>query len=95
MIDVLPIGSLVKLNKELDLKMMITGYGMVNEEDGKFYHYSGVYYPRGICNEFSFHLFNAEDIEEVVYKGYINKSSEELLPALSEFFDEVSNEEVI
>lgn len=68
----LPIGSVVKL-KNSDNLIMITGYYSVEYESGIIiYEYSGCSYPEGLMVKHKCISFNHEDIENVVFKGYVN-----------------------
>lgn len=80
--DFLPIGSVVKLKKSQDdTWAMITArtalYKKSNGELG-YLDYAGCLYPEGqINNELVF--FNAEDIAEVIFKGYVDDEEEQLV----------------
>mgnify|MGYP003484963103 CR=1 FL=1 len=64
----LPIGTVVLLKGGLK-KIMITGLSSVSRDDSeKVYDYNGCIFPEGIM-ENVFSLFDAEQIEEVLYMG--------------------------
>lgn len=64
----LPIGTVVLLKGGLK-KIMITGRSSVSRDDSeKVYDYNGCIFPEGIM-ENVFSLFDAEQIEEVLYMG--------------------------
>ncbi len=68
--DLLPIGSVVLL-KNGEKRLMIKGIMQSDASaDGQEYDYLGVFYPEGhIGDEFQY-LFNHQDIEEVVFRGF-------------------------
>lgn len=80
--DFLPIGSVVRLKKTKDdTWAMITArtalYKKSNGEIG-YLDYAGCLYPEGqIDNELVF--FNTEDIDEVLFKGYIDDEEKQLV----------------
>ena len=64
----LPIGTVVLLKGGLK-KIMITGRSSVSRDDSeKVYDYNGCIFPEGIM-ENVFSLFDADQIEEVLYIG--------------------------
>lgn len=70
--NLLPIGSVVLL-KGATKKLMITGIKpMLDSQPDKIYDYIGVMYPEGFVGGDSNFLFNHEDINDVVFKGYDN-----------------------
>ena len=68
--ELLPVGSIVKLNDILKGELMVMGYD--KEYEGEIFDYIGVLYPGGFVNEGSCFVFNQETISEVVYTGYKN-----------------------
>lgn len=80
--EFLPIGSIVLL-KGARRKIMIFGYTPKYED--KNYDYIGVVYPEGfIGNDIGNVLFNKDDINDVVFKGYLNPESQDLIAQLEE-----------
>ena len=70
----LPLGSVVKLKKGTK-KVMITGFCMYdNDNNHTLYDYCGCPYPEVMLSKKEAHLFNHNDISEIVNLGY---SSEE------------------
>ncbi len=80
----LPIGSVVKLDKDSELLYMIVGYYPYENDKDIVYTYSGVFYPTGIVNDNSFVMFNDSIIEEIVFKGYMDDEVEEYMVEISE-----------
>ena len=72
----LPIGSIVYL-KEGKSKLMILNRGPIIEKEGekRLFDYAGCFYPQGLVPENVFY-FNHENIDEVVYEGFIDEEEE-------------------
>ena len=69
----LPLGSIVKL-KSGTKKVMITGFCMYDNDHGhKLYDYCGVMYPEGMLSNKEAHLFNHDDIENIIHVGLSNE----------------------
>lgn len=68
----LPIGSIVKVDESNKL-YMIAGY-LPTVSDGTLREYTALRYPMGAVSSKVFAFFNREDIKEVVYQGYEDKS---------------------
>lgn len=65
--QILPVGSIVLL-KEAKKKIMIVA--IMQMQKGKMFEYMGVLYPEGYMGTKHCYLFNTDDIEEVVWRGY-------------------------
>ena len=94
--DLLPVGSVVLL-KEAIKKLMIIGVLQTvrrDEEITNNYDYMGVLYPEGFLNLESVMLFNHEQINDVVFRGYENPERQEFIAYVEkEFFtDNVEQE---
>lgn len=72
--DILPVGSIIKLEKDAPAAIMITGYFPIENKSGKNFDYSGVIYPEGLNSSLNLLLFNKEDIEVVLYTGYSDET---------------------
>ena len=71
--EFLPIGSVVLLTGGTK-KVMITGFcSFPNDNNHKLYDYTGCLYPEGIINSNEVCLFNNEQIDKVIFKGYENE----------------------
>lgn len=67
--DYLPIGTIVTLPELFDVRFMIIGQMIANEEDNLIYDYRIVEWPQGYrTNEKSF-LINHTDIEGIYFIG--------------------------
>lgn len=91
--EYLPIGTIVIL-KEGTKKIMIYGRRQREIKTGKEYDYIACLYPQGNINEDYMFLFNDEDIDNVVYRGYSDSDEEEFLEILNSMEID-SNEEAI
>jgi len=69
----LPIGTVVLL-EGATTKLMITGFAIVNTEQGnKVYDYCGCIYPYGVVNAEKINLFNHDQIKDIYHLGYENE----------------------
>lgn len=71
--ELLPIGSMVRLNNG-KRKLMIISRTPLTVEDGVtgYYDYGACLYPDGQVNQTMF-FFNSEDIAEICCKGYCDE----------------------
>ena len=84
--SLLPIGSVVLLNGGIK-KVMVTGIFQelhLADAQKEKYDYIGVIFPEGFLNVESLVLFNHEDINDIIFRGYSNSEREEFLKELSE-----------
>ena len=73
----LPIGTVVQLKNE-EKNAMITGYLVFSKDSkDKIYDYSGCAYPIGVKDDMTLG-FNHDDIENVVYMGYVDEDQKRL-----------------
>lgn len=79
----LPIGSIVIL-KSGQKKIMIYGRRQRRVTDEHEYDYIACLYPEGNINEDYMYLFNHEDIETVVYRGFSDTEEEAFVTKLNE-----------
>ena len=66
----LPVGSVVSLDADKNVKLMIIGYYPVDPKTGKRYTYCGAQFPSGISKDGIVELFDQNDILKVVFTGY-------------------------
>lgn len=85
--ELLPIGSVVWL-REAEKALMIFGIKQSNLDTEEEYDYIGVLYPEGNMGTDSQFLFQHEDIERVVFRGFENEEREEFVENLKEFYGE-------
>lgn len=82
MYDFLPIGSIVKLEKDELFEFMIIGYLPIDKDYNTQYDYCGVVYPQGLCYGDNMILFNKDEIEIVKYQGFTDEDSSTILTNL-------------
>ncbi len=68
--ELLPIGSVVKLDKDSKIDFLIIGYYLVDEESNTCYQYAGTVFPSGLTESSKLFLFNHKDITDVLFEGY-------------------------
>lgn len=101
----LPVGTVVRL-KNGKRKIMITGFCVSPGSDGngKMYDYSSCLYPEGLITSDANLLFDHDQIEEVVFKGFENEEEKIFKDKLKQFiakktnltqFNNINNEESI
>ena len=85
--DLLPVGSIVLL-KDGEKKLMINGI-MQNDAGGtgKNYDYLGVLYPEGHIGEGFQYLFNHEDIDEIIFRGFEDTERIQFLERLANLYE--------
>lgn len=81
-------GAVVKLRNGIR-PLMIFGIKQTNLETNEEYDYIGVLYPEGNMGDKTQFLFNHEDIEEVISKGYTDETWEDFIKRMREFYKEI------
>ena len=85
--DLLPIGSIVLL-KDGEKRLMIDGIMQSNEGgNGEEYDYLGVLYPEGHIGDQFQYLFNHEDIDKVIFRGYEDEERASFIKKLTAFYE--------
>lgn len=80
--ELLPVGSIVLL-KGGTKKTMIMGVLQTDEEHPEtVYDYMGIPYPEGYMGEESVYLFQHENINDIVFRGYENPERDEMIQVL-------------
>lgn len=81
MIDILPLGTVVKLKKEInsenESKFIIVGRFMIDQTTNEMAEYMGYVFPYGYQGQEAIVFFNSEHIEEVIFEGYLNEEERE------------------
>ncbi|MGJ7921757.1 DUF4176 domain-containing protein [Neobacillus sp. LXY-4] len=82
--DRYPHGSIVLL-KEGKKKLVIYGRKQIllSGEEPKMYDYLGCFFPEGYINQDYSFVFNHEDIEEILFIGFINEEEKQFVEFLS------------
>ena len=78
----LPIGTIVLL-KNGKKKVMIYGRRQSRINESNEYDYIACLYPEGNINENYMYLFNNDDIDTVVFRGYSDAEEEDFLKKIS------------
>lgn len=81
----LPIGTVVRLT-DGSKKLMVTGYYSKVPNENKIYTYNACVFPEGFM-ENTFCLFDANQIDEVLYLGLENDDFKQYLQNLDSKFD--------
>lgn len=85
--ELLPIGSVVLL-KDGEKRLMISGIMQTdtgsNQEN---YDYLGILYPEGHIGEGFQYLFNHEDINEIIFRGFEDSERVEFLEKLAKLYE--------
>lgn len=81
--EYLPIGTVVTL-KAGEKSIMIYGRKQIHAATNESYDYVACLYPEGNLNEEYTYLFNHDQINEILFTGYINDEEVEFLEVLNE-----------
>lgn len=84
--DLLPIGTVVLL-KDGEKRLMINGIMQTDSATGKNYDYMGILYPEGHIGEGFQYLFDHDDINEVVFRGFEDVERNEFLDKLVKMYE--------
>ena len=81
--EYLPLGTVVLL-KNGTKKIMIYGRKQIQASTGDIFDYVACLYPEGnISAEYTF-LFNEDQIDEVIFKGFSNEEEKQFLQVLDD-----------
>lgn len=85
--NLLPIGSIVRL-KDSEKRMMVFGIAQTGatDEGEVTADYIGVPYPEGNMGIQYQYLFDHEDIDEIVYRGFEDDARDAFLEQLAQVF---------
>lgn len=67
--NILPLGSIVALKNDKK-KLIICGRKQMHVQLAQKFDYMGFLYPQGYISDHHTYLFNEEDIDKVIFKGY-------------------------
>lgn len=79
--DLLPAGSVVLLNGA-SKKLIIIGILQVKPDTDRIYDYLGVPYPEGYIGDTNNFLFDHEDVNDVIFRGYENPERKAFIGAM-------------
>lgn len=74
--ELLPLGTVVLL-KEAKRNIVIIGYSMFEHGTNKVWDYLGCAYPIGVVNSDTNLLFDAVQIDKVIFKGFSDQEGDE------------------
>ena len=80
--EYLPIGTIVLL-KNGSKKVMIYGRKQIATENGQEFDYVACLYPEGNINDDFTFLFNNENIDKIIFKGYSDEEEVEFQKVLN------------
>ncbi len=90
MSELLPVGSVVSVDDNKNIDVMIVGYYPVDGKKKECYQYLGVVYPSGTTRENDFmYMFNHADVRKVIFEGYSTETSKQAVKALTEHTEKV------
>lgn len=85
--ELLPIGTIVLL-KEGEKRLMISGIMQSDASgNGQEYDYLGILYPEGHIGDQFQYLFNHEDINNIVFRGFEDEERAEFIEKLSKIYE--------
>ena len=73
--ELLPIGSVVKINGSPSY-LMIIGHGPISSEEQTHYDYLAINYPFGLGDSMDSIMLDRDFIESVLHKGYADEEAE-------------------
>lgn len=80
--EYLPIGTVVLL-KNGSKKVMVYGRKQLATENGQEFDYVACLYPEGNINDDYTFLFNNENIDKIIFKGYSDEEEVEFQKVLN------------
>lgn len=91
--EYLPIGTVIQLI-DGEKPVMIYGRKQVFAETNEVYDYVACLYPEGNLSQEFTYLFNHDQVDKVLFKGYVNEDEEEFQKILEEF-DNIDDTELL
>ena len=89
--EFLPVGSVVLL-KNATRPVAIIGYTVVEEKEDEIWDYLGCVYPFGVMGQDKNLLFQREQIEKIIFKGYSDKEGNNFREKLKESVENIKDE---
>lgn len=77
--NILPLGSVVTLKDGDGTELMIITRGAIVEENNQeeYFDYGSVIIPQGMVTPEQVYFFNRENVDKVIFSGYINADEKE------------------
>ena len=86
--EYLPVGTVVLL-KEASRPVVIIGYSVVEEGSQDVWDYLGCAYPVGVLSSDKNLLFQSNQIEKILFRGYCDQEGEKFLNLLKQDMEKV------
>lgn len=81
--NILPLGSVVKL-KKAQKPIVVIGYLVKEDGSPKVWDYLACPYPIGVLDMEKNFVFQKEQIEKIIFKGYIDEAGQYFLDQMKE-----------
>lgn len=85
--ELLPLGSIVVL-KQGSKRIMICARYQLSKRTKKFYDYGACYYPEGLIESDKLFMFQHEDIERVIFKGFQDQEEVDFIAKINQILTE-------
>lgn len=89
--DFLPVGSVVLL-KDAKRPVVIIGFSVIEKGERKVWDYLGCAYPVGVVGTDKNLLFQRNQIEKIISKGYEDEECKKFLKMMQEQYEEIKKE---
>lgn len=80
--EVLPLGTVVLL-KDATRYLVVIGYSIVEQGKDKVWDYLGCPYPVGVISTNSGLLFDKDQIEKIIYRGFSDEEGDKFRNQIS------------
>ncbi len=87
----LPVGSVVLL-KDAKRPVVIIGFSVIEKGERKVWDYLGCAYPVGVVGTDKNLLFQRNQIEKIISKGYEDEECKKFLKMMQEQYEEIKKE---
>lgn len=91
--ELLPAGSVVLLKGGIKKTLIIGMFQIVEDHPGEVYDYIGVPYPEGYMGANNVYVFQHEDINDIIFKGYTNPERDDFI-SMAELIIEKAEEQL-
>lgn len=87
----LPVGTVIRLQETNDILMISTLFPLTEIEGNRgYFDFGGVALPLGVVSE-ELAFFNKEDIEEIIFMGYVEASFQQLQENESDIISKIDS----
>lgn len=91
MAEYLNLGAVFTQKKENTFPLMVVGYFPVHPDTEEMYDYLVVIYPQGFISNNSLLMINHEEVSEILFEGYHNLPTDEILDKIKALSEAESN----